>query len=282
MAVHRGLLYFAPTDELGVQLGPATIWATDGAACRPVVEDGFGNPDNVGVAALASYNGWLYAGLANIATGFEVWKLAGPTRAGGAPVQVMAYGGTDRRNEIAGTFCVFQDKLYVGSMMFFGVNVRTGNFMKGCELFRIDPQDHWEVTVGEDSLSGYRDGFSHRPNVYLWSMAEHDGWLYAGTWDMASVFPDLLANREALIHYLLTGEMPAKRAVEPMDVWSNAGADLYKSPDGIHWRPVFKTGLGDPGNYGVRTLLSAGGALYVGLANPWDGLEIFKSRANEK
>ncbi len=59
----------------------------------------------------------------------------------------------------------------------------------------------------------------------------------------------------------------------------NAGADMYKSSDGVRWYPVTVTGLGDVGNYGFRTMESVGDDLYVGTTNPYDGLEIWRATA---
>src|SRR5690606_23694510 len=123
MEPHRGLLYIAVSHDVPGQARPGQLWATDGAAFWPVVENGFGDPANRGVMALASFNGWLYAGTANYATGYEVWKLAGPN--GEGPRRVVAAGGPDARNEIAGTMTVFNGRLYVGSLIFLGFNFET-------------------------------------------------------------------------------------------------------------------------------------------------------------
>ena len=56
----------------------------------------------------------------------------------------------------------------------------------------------------------------------------------------------------------------------------NAGGDLYRSRDGVQWQPVFTDGLGDPYNYGIRTMISLDGYLYLGLANGVEGLEIWR------
>ena len=73
----------------------------------------------------------------------------------------------------------------------------------------------------------------------------------------------------------------SKRAVSPLSALTHAGGDLYKSPDGVHWTPVFTQGLGDPYNYGVRTMVSVGDDLFLGMANPFDGLEIWRGRSSE-
>ncbi|MBN2560997.1 MAG: hypothetical protein JXQ75_08715 [Phycisphaerae bacterium] len=58
-------------------------------------------------------------------------------------------------------------------------------------------------------------------------------------------------------------------------------AELYKTQDGVTWHPVTLDGLGDVGNYGFRTMVSADGRFYVGTANPYDGLEIWCGRSSD-
>jgi len=285
MEIHNGLLYVATTFDLGVIDAPFQIWATDGDSFWSVVENGLGSPDNDSVYCLASYNGWLYAGTENPTTGYEVWKLEGPGEDGATPVQVVANGGPTPRNEIAGTMFVFRDKLYVGSMVPFGYNPWTGNVFKGCDVIRIDENDNWETIVGSNSVSGYDSGFGQFSNGYLWMMEEHDGWLYAGTFDNAVVIAMLVEqNPEILvdmIKYLVTGESPFDGLLPKQPSWADllfdAGADLYKTRDGDTWEPVFTDGLGDPNNYGVRTMKSVGDCLYLGMSNPFDGLEVWRA-----
>ena len=69
------------------------------------------------------------------------------------------------------------------------------------------------------------------------------------------------------------------RTANIVEQWFNAGADLYKTQDGVHWHPVTLTGFGDVGNYGLRTMKSVEDYLYVGTANPFDGLEVWRGRS---
>ena len=55
----------------------------------------------------------------------------------------------------------------------------------------------------------------------------------------------------------------------------HAGFDLFKTQDGVTWLPVTIDGLGDAGNYGARTMQSVGDSLYLGTANPFEGLEVW-------
>jgi hypothetical protein len=55
-----------------------------------------------------------------------------------------------------------------------------------------------------------------------------------------------------------------------------AGADLWKTEDGMHWEPVTLTGFSNPDNYGVRTIVDVN-PLFVGMANPFAGLEVWRA-----
>ncbi len=274
MAEHKGILYLALANEApkGEQIGK--IYATDGEQIWAVVEDGFGNPENKGVMCLASFNGWLYAGTMNTTEGYEVWKLSGPN-GNETPIQVVRAGGPSPTNGGAITPCVFQDRLYLGAQIYMDKNVTMG--FKGADMIRIDTQDRWETVVGWNSISGYGPGFSHWPNAYLWSMTTHQGWLYAGTYDQVSPFFNILEHPDKLIK-AFWGKARVANIVEVL--W-NAGADLYKTQDGVTWYPVTLNGLGDVGNYGFRTLVSVGDLLYLGTTNPFDGLEVWLGGENQ-
>lgn len=56
-----------------------------------------------------------------------------------------------------------------------------------------------------------------------------------------------------------------------------AGADLWKTNDGLHWIPVTLNGFDNPNNYGFRTQKFAPNTLYVGTSNPWQGLEVWRT-----
>ncbi|MCC6696855.1 MAG: hypothetical protein IT365_14590 [Candidatus Hydrogenedentes bacterium] len=277
MTEHNGLLYIAIANDItaggDILTSPGQIFATDGDTVWPVMEDGFGNPDNGAIMSMISYNGWLWAGTGNSETGFEIWKLEGP--GGQGPVQVVANGATDRWNQAATTAYVYQGNLYWGSMIFLGL------YLKGCVLLRINPDDTWDTIVGPKGLSGFDAGFNNRNNAYLWSLQEHEGWLYAGTADFTSILQGVVDNLDDAVALLIrsqlgkAAELDVKRAPGVVGVVTQGGGDLWKSQDGVHWTPVFTNGLGDTYNWGVRTMQSVDGKLYVGIANPWDGFEIW-------
>lgn len=277
MAEHNGLLYITSTvaDLIGNTAGESRglIVAFDGETFTEVQDGSFGDPENLETVSLISYGGWLYAGTRNVASGFEIWKFAGPPGEGGGPVRVVDDGGVDRVNETAGTPYVFHDQLFFGSMIFGGIT--TGiEHRRGCDLLRLNRDDEWEVIVGPDGLSSLGPGFGEPGNAYLWMMEEHDGWLYAGTFDETTAL--FQASVMGLGLVAASGGDVRNLAAMSMDLYSRAGADLYRSRDGIVWETVFQTGLGNPNNYGVRTMHSVGDELFIGLANPSNGLEVWK------
>ncbi|MCC6486675.1 MAG: hypothetical protein IT364_04180, partial [Candidatus Hydrogenedentes bacterium] len=153
-----------------------------------------------------------------------------------------------------------------------------------CVLLRINPDDTWDTIVGPKGLSGFEAGFNNRNNAYLWSLQEHEGWLYAGTADFTSILQGVADNLDNAVALLIRSQLgkaadqelaSSKRAPGVVGVVTQGGGDLWKSQDGVHWTPVFTNGLGDTYNWGVRTMQSVDGKLYVGIANPWDGFEIW-------
>ncbi len=283
LEAHGGLLYFSTTvidvvdDNFGTVEG--MIFATDGDTVWPVIEDGFGNPNNLETIALRSFNGWLYAGTRNKHEGFEIWKFAG-SGAMNNPVPVVTNGGPDPRNEAAGTALVFQDRLYFGTLIFGGFVNFLEDRRKGADLIRIARDDSWETVIGEDGISGMGPGFDDPRNHYIWSLAEFNGWLYAGTADNSHVIAWAIVNLPQLPG-LITGRIPFADAREVPPALANIGglgADLYRSLDGVHWAPVFTRGLGNHNNFGLRTMNSASGHLYLGFTNPLDGLEIWRTK----
>lgn len=299
MTLHKGLLYmsfyndYAMVDKAAgegsaakaeADAPSAVIMATDGETVWTVMDNGFGNKYNVGIFILQSFNGWLYAGTHNPRQGAEVWKLEGPDPAA-APVKVIDNGGPRWLNEAFMTMYVWQDHLYVGAQASFIMRFVLGG-LKAADLVRIDTGDHWEAVTGPKSIGGEKSGFGERSNAYMWSMCEHDGWFYVGTYDIMPGLNYMLTHPKYFFGMMgleLKAAEPEEKVLlltaAELAAWkSNYGADLYKTQDGKTWYCVNADGLGNHNNYGVRTMKSANGQLFLGLANPYDGLEIWASK----
>jgi hypothetical protein len=269
-------------DSFGEVPPPGEIWVSDdGVNFRPIMQDGFGDPNNRGVQALIAYQGWIYAGTKNDIDGFDIWKLR-PRAAGSDDyeyVRVVSGGGPSAHNENAGMPIVFKNKLYFGTQLYIaGFNPTSGNAFEGCDIIRINEDDSWETIVGPESLSGYESGFNHFTNSYLWWMEEHDGWLYASTFDQGTLLSGILGNFDGVLDFL---QGAINKELEANDYYGvlHAGGDIFKTCNGVDWYPVTMDGMNDPRNYGWRTMKSCpDGYLYVGSANTTTGSQVWRAR----
>ena len=208
MAVHNGKLYVGPNRYMP----DASIWTADdpiitgdGSNWQKVADFTGEEPgENVCVTSMASFNGYLYAGTQNDEAGFQVWRsdAKSPDYPGpGQWTKIIEYGAGDMASTRALTMKVFKGQLYVGSSMF-PLSVESPYILdfKGFELIRIDSGDSWELLVGDYLAtmpppgdgelripsSGWPGGFANFFNLYCWSLQEHGGVLYLGSFDMSS------------------------------------------------------------------------------------------------
>jgi hypothetical protein len=246
----------------------------------PICEPGFGDPNNVSVFQMAAMEGHFYAGTMNINEGFQIWKTDGK---GSPPFQwkkVIAFGGgRGRLNQIAMSLCTFDGALYVGTAIqncSFDYDYNIGPAAP--EVLRIHPDDTWDLIVGEPRKtpqglkvpsSGMGPGFSNPFVGYIWSMAVHDGWLYAGTgcWTIFLRYRDLPDDIPNQVRNLW--KVPQSRLDLETMLRQFGGAHLWRTRDGVTWLPVTKNGFGNSYNLGVRTLASTPFGLFVGTANPF-------------
>jgi hypothetical protein len=291
LQVFDGRLYTSPTGRSGGEAnasGLAVVLETGDPASepwRPVSEVGFGDPANQTVFEMASFNGHLYGGTLNAATGFQIWKTPG----GRKPwrwYRVMTNGAyRGNLNEIAISMCVFKNALYVGTAIQNGGYDHTYHIGPAApELIRIYPDDSWDLIVGtaratpcgwKAPLSGRGPGFDNPFNGYFWRMAVHDGSLYLGTYKWAVMLPWLKSDKwpawfQGAVYRLGIDEL----------AYSAGGFDLWCSSDGVDWRPVTRNGFNNPYNYGVRTLQSTPCGLFVGTANPFGPEIAVRAREN--
>jgi hypothetical protein len=210
------------------------------------------------------FNNLLYVTFVNRDTGFSV-AYTNPT--GPLPytyTTVLPDGGykTTDPDPIALSMQVYDGYLYVG-----GDGVRNGVPLadQGAELFRIHSDNTWDLIAGQtrstspigpiNPLSGLDVGFSWFLNQHMWRQAVHDGRLYVGTFD------------ESVLLRYDTGAS----AWEP-----EFGFDLWWTQDGAYFSQVDQQGFEDGYNMGVRTLESTPIGLFLGTANPFYGLNVYR------
>lgn len=162
-------------------------------------------------------------------------------------------------------------------------------------------------------VSGWPGGFGNFLNIYCWSLWEYDDVLYLGTFDMTSFLYVLLQDPVVLSSTLeqlvppgtleaainTIGGLEPSNIPEPYQqllsvagtlgsgatdwdqIWRTfleqfAGADLWKSEDGLTWVPITLNGFDNQENYGWRTMFDMH-TFFVGSANPFSGLDIFRA-----
>ena len=217
------------------------------------------SPPGMTIFEVAPYNGFLYVGTTDVQSGYSVLK----TDASGEPpysfIPVVTNGGyrTPRPSGSVLSMFVFKDRLYVGTD-------------RPAELIRINPDDTWDLIIGtprdtpdgrKEPLSGMGDGFDYWLNWHIWRMGEYNGWFYVGTYD-ASTFLHTIPWLEPILR-------------------PHMGFDLYASQDGVHFTMITRTGFDDMFNDGLRTLESTPYGLFLGTANPYYGLQIWRAAAGE-
>lgn len=129
--------------------------------------------------------GRLYAGTANVKTGFEVWKFEGP--GGQGPVRVIANGATGQKNMAVSSLCAFRDALYLGAMIVGGARFRGAlDILFGKRLFGplaalFDMGgDLYRSTDGKRWAPVFTNGMGDPYNFGVRNMVSLDGWLYLG------------------------------------------------------------------------------------------------------
>jgi hypothetical protein len=235
---------------------------------------GFGDKSNLTIFEMKAFGDWLYAGTANN-KGFQLWR----SRVEGEPpfdweLVIRDGAGRGSLNQIVGSLCVFKGDLYVGSAIQNGGYDHTNDIgPAGAEIIRVSDDGSWRVMVGDtrDSehglirpRSGLPGGFGNLFSGYIWRMAVHDGWLYAGTMEW-SVTMDY-AEMEGRPHKVKTVMTSVGQA---NIVSAQSGFDFWRTSDGENWVAVDRRGMENPYNYGLRTLASTPHGLFIGTANPF-------------
>lgn len=217
------------------------------------------SPASLAAYELAVFNQSLYIGSADYLVGYSVFK----TNATGKPPYAMTRvvePGTGRGTQVlsAVSMHVFKGRLYVGANGWF-----PPDFPVVAELIRINPDDTWELVVGNPRftsqgllfpISGLWDGFNNFWSAHFWRMEHYQDILYVGTNDSS---------------YLWRGTL-----LEPF-ISNEFGADLWASRDGQQWTRITNNCFGRFTHFGIRTFANTPVGLFVGTTSQVTGTAIF-------
>ncbi|RLB79072.1 MAG: hypothetical protein DRH24_13485 [Deltaproteobacteria bacterium] len=265
-------------------------------------------PDGAEITDMISYNDFLYVFFVNYRTrnGFWcakvknqgnednpdwVWDIiVGEDDTNPEPDDTAKYPpGMDRfrdngANANGGaTPVLFDNKVYVGTASDFILRLTRGHepddilgTLGGGQLFRFDENDDWERVMPPDSVGNgivaeLMSGWFNPANLYIWRFGSCGDRLYAGTFDIGSLFA--------------LGEDRIQTGIPELDLLlqiinrrhkSLRGFDLYFTDDGDNWFPLRLNGFDDHWNYGSRSFATYNGTLFLGTANPFYGCQIWK------
>lgn len=286
MVVHKDKLYLAAIDETGQ--GPETLlysskdpeffpWKLE----TPEGTNPNKNPQG-GITNMAVFNNRIYVATST-ENGIQVWRTNKEEPKVNDWTLVVDNGFGDEDNVYPLSMGVFKNHLYVSGTKELPL---AWAIPRGCDIVRIDKYDDYEVVVGPNSVSGILSGFYNPFNVYAWQIQEYNEKLFISTFDDATnmqlILELLLANKdnlplpEFIVDILIE---IYELVVELLNVFKYPfGFNLYVSRDGLDFEPVFLDGLDNRYNYGGRILyVDSEDDLYIGTANPYQGLEVWKA-----
>ena len=249
-----------------------------------------------GIDSLTVFNNKLYLGIST-PTGAEIWRSDNCNPQNNRWTLIGDNGFGDSLNSSIMSTGIFKGHLYAAATKKLPLSL----FMPfGFDLIRIDKDDKWELVVGGKpilpshptkgrrncSISGFSSGFNSFFNIYGWQIQEYKDNLlittYDGSGNVKAILDNYINNKDFYIKQL--GESNYNNFIKYYTKINTIlskcdypkGFDIYTSKDGCKFTPVILDGLKNPNNYGGRTLLSTcDNKLYLGTANPQEGLEVW-------
>lgn len=301
MLVHNDRLYLANIDESGTSLSDDNLrYKTEGTLLYSNKDPEFypweleifdpttpnydpsKNPQG-GITNMAVFNNRIYIATSSD-NGVQVWRTDSDEPEFNGWTLVVDNGFENPNNKITLSMGVFKNHLYVSGTKKLPISWA---IPMGCDVIRIDKHDKWEMVVGKNGKSGMYSGFNNPFNVYAWQIQEYNDKLYITTFDdainMQLILELLLANRDNLPVSPHVTEILIEiyEAITKIlnKIGYPFGFSLYSSSDGIHFDPVFLDGFNNRYNYGGRILfVDSQNDLYIGTANPFEGLEVWKGK----
>ena len=305
MVVHHGKLYLATVDESGA-IPDALLysskdpefypWELETKLSSTPGYDPDKNPQG-NITNMEVFNKRIYVAT-SAEDGIQVWRTDSEEPRFNDWTLIVDKGFGDESNKYSLAIGVFKNYLYVSGTKELPLSWA---IPRGCDIIRIDKQDNWELVVGGipfepaiptngergKSISGLWSGFNNPFNVYAWQIKEYKGKLYITTFDdstnMQVILELILANREAV--EMILGKFITSILIKVYTLVVEVlalidypfGFDMYVSNDGKKFKPLFLNGLCNRYNYGGRMLyVDCENDLYLGTANPFQGLEVYK------
>ena len=260
MALFKNQLYASTGWADPLQQGQ--LWrSNNGTSWSPVSTNGFGNSNNIALAALGEYDGYLYLGTHNEANGTEIWRSQSGNP--GQWVKVLSGGGGNTNNHLISSFLEFNGYFYAS---FENVN-------EGMNIWRTSNGLNWtQVSI---------NGFGDANNIYAGGLGKFDGYLYIGTRNNTTGAQLWRSSNGTIWHQVIGdgfGDLNNTK-IDSAVSFNNAlyvatyndatGMEVWRSDDGLNFVQVNRDGFDGNNMY---SLWSSGTAvfqnkLYMGTKN---------------
>ena len=250
---------------------PAQIWrASNGVSWAPMVSSGFGDPDIHDIAALAVYNGMIYAGASSQVNGARIFRSLS--------------GDSNTWNPVAPAASTMPGAGITGFAVFNGALWATVESEAPVQIWRSSG-GAWTVVSS--------NGFGNSNTNKTGGMAVFGGYLYVGVGNTVNGAQLWRTNTGASWEPMITSGFgdPNNQKVELVFVFQNqlyvsvknavTGIELWRSTDGTLWERANQDGFGDshnPGTNGSNASANFQGLLYMGTSNVTDGGELWRTQ----
>ncbi|MGD0002809.1 MAG: carboxypeptidase regulatory-like domain-containing protein [Anaerolineaceae bacterium] len=281
LAEFNGKLYAGVYNDTGSG-SPAKIYRyNDDGTWTGVVMDGFGDSSNIGIDALISISGYLYAGVWHNGTGAQIWR----SNDGVTWTQVSLPHDLSSANSKAYLFEEFSSDLYVAPY----------DDSHAAQIWRCHPNTPTSCDGADDWVQVNDTGFVEgSANAAVSSFAVAGGYLVAGTsnndsggqiWassssDAGSWAPvesngfgdshnSVVSSLEVFGGYLYAG---TTNSITGAQVWR-----CQISPPCSSWTEVVSDGFGSADNSSIPVLKLFNNQLYAFTDNQNQGMQVFET-----
>jgi len=229
----------------------------------------FGDRSNDGIASLAGFGSYLYAGTWNYDAGGQLW------RRGSAWTAVTTDGFGNSYNVGIDHLIEFNGKLYAGTW---------ADEVNGGEVWRSSNGTDWEQVVW--------DGFEDPTNAEVFRFAAFNNQLYASTWSYtdthgAEIWRSSTGNSGSWTQLVANGFGDANNSgVSSFEEFNSylyagtnngvTGGEVWRTHDGTTWIQVNTDGFGTASNLAASSFAVFDGYLYTGTYNSDTGGEVWR------
>jgi hypothetical protein len=247
----------------------AQIWrSSNGVNWAPMVAAGFGDPDLHDIAALAVYNGMIYAGASSQVSGAQIFR--------------SATGDSNTWSLVAPATSTMAGAGVTGFALFNGALWAT--------IESEAPVQIWRSTGGAWTAV-MNNGFGNSLTTSTGGMAMFGGYLYVGAGNTTVGAQLWRTNDGASWTQAINPGFgdPNNQTVETVFVFQNqlyvsvknavTGLEVWRSTDGTLWEQANQDGFGDSNNTGTNrgnAIANFLSQLYVGTSNVVDGGELWR------